>query len=310
MMDQITRAFDAIVSDMNRKERSIVATVNTGHIDRFNSVIAPEGAKLDGYNRGAKLLLWSHGKDPRRHDDPIGNALWLKPVKGSDGAELRGKFRFLEDDFSSQRYEWYRDGVLNGFSIRPLPDWTRCGPATKDEIRANPELGRGVYSENGKSFPGVMMFRSWELAEVSATPLVGNVHCTSVERAVQLLHCVDDGLWLPDEDLAVLRGLSAAVTAPAAEPDASTPAVMRSDPHVAQVDGAWRVNVAGRIAASYDSEPPAVRCLAALTGEAGPRVQDRIYADVMAVRSWSDQQTARALEEITLRLTGHCGSSV
>ena len=308
-MDQILRAFDAIVSDVNRKERSIVATVNTGHVDRFNSVISPEGAKLDGYNRGAKPLLWSHGKDPRRHDDPIGNALWVVPVKGSDGAELRGKFRFLKDEFSNQRYEWYRDGILNGFSIRPLPDWTRCGPATKDEIQANPELARGIYSENGKSFPGVMMFRSWELAEISATPLVGNSNCVTVERAAQLLDCVEHGLWLPDEDLAVLRGLSAAT---AAEPVVTIEVPIARDGFwLTQVGGQdWIVYNGSQAIATYSTEPPAQRCLRALIGEAGPRYADRVYADVMAVRSWSDQQTARALEEITLRLTGHCGSSV
>jgi hypothetical protein len=308
-MDMICRAFEATVSDVNRKERSIVATVNTGHTDRFNSRILPDGAKLDGYNRGARLLLWNHGKDPRRHDDPIGNGLWVKPVKGSDGTELRGKFRFLEDDFSDQRYQWYRDGVLNGFSIRPLPDWTRCGPATKDEIKADPALGGGIYSENGKSFPGVMMFRAWELAEISAVPLTGNTNCVTVERAAQLLDCVEHGLWLPDDDLAVLRGLShPAPVVPETAPVPGIPEV-RTGPYVVHADGHWYVRSAeGLPIARYDTEPPAVRCLAVLSGGPGPRYADRVTADAMQIRAWGDQQVERAVEAITLKLTGHCGS--
>jgi hypothetical protein len=307
-MDRITRAFEAVVSDVNRAERSIVATINTSDIDHFNSVIDPAGGKLDSYRKNP-VVLSEHGKDPRRHFDPIGNNAWIKPDGGRRPTKLIAKTRFLEDDYANQRYEWYRDGVMTGFSVRPLPDWTRCGMATKDEIRANPELGRGIYSENGTRAPGVMMFRAWSLAEYSAVTLTGNANCVTTERAAQLLACTEHGLWFSDEDLAVLRGLSHSIET---EPAVAALLVVRTGPYVIQVGSgplSWHVIADDNATvARYDTEAPAVRCLAVLTGDPGPRYAERVTADALHIRAWGDQQAARAVEAITLKLTGHCGS--
>jgi hypothetical protein len=306
-MADILRSFDAAITEKKDAERTLVATINTGDIDHFNSVISPAGGKLDSYRKNP-VLLWEHGKDPRRHNDPVGANLWIKPDGGANPTKLIAKMRFLEDDFADQRYQWYRSGVLTGFSIRPLPDWTRCGMATKDEIRANPELDRGIYNENGANQPGVMMFRSWTLAEVSCVTLVGNANCVTHERAAQLLDCVDHGMWLPDEDVAVLRGLSH----PATESDKPTPvgsSQTRTGPYVDHNATHWYVMAAdGLPIARYDTEAPAVRCLAVLTGDPGPRYAERVTADAVAIRGWGDAQVARAVEAITLKLTGHCGS--
>ena len=152
------------------------------------------------------------------------------------------------------------------------------------------------------------MFREWDLGEYSAVTLVGNAHCQTTERAAQLLSCVDAGLWLPDEDLAVLRGLSA-VSATAAVPDRQEPTETEPTvPWIRHADGLYSVHVNGQVVASYSTEPPAIRCLAALTGQPGPRYTERVQTDVMAVRAWSDQQIARAVEELDLRLNGRLGS--
>jgi hypothetical protein len=208
MNDPILRSFDARIDDVGQDDHTIVARINTADIDRYNSVIVTKGIRLDNY-RKAPIVMHEHGRDARRGADPVGKCLWIRTNGGPEPTELLAKIRFLTDDFSHQRWEWYRDGIMNGFSIRCLPDMERCGPATRDEIKINPALGRGQYSEWGGG-PGVLMYRSGELLESSTTSVPGNANCTTVpgfpERAASVMDLVERGLlWVPDDALEVYR---------------------------------------------------------------------------------------------------------
>lgn len=195
-LTELIRSIDATIDDVDKAERAIVARINCASLDRFNSVIDPGGGLIDSYRRNP-VVLWEHGKDPRRFTDPIGRNLWLNAYPKKGPVELRAKTKFLDDDFSQQRYEWYRDGVLNAFSVRALP--REYGPATREEIAARPELGNRRPNETRGAFEGPLMIRSWELAEYSGTAVPGNANCLEVARALKVLDLVDrELLWLPD----------------------------------------------------------------------------------------------------------------
>ena len=64
-IEAIIRAYIARVDDVNPKERSVVAKINTGALDRFRTTIDPKGVDLSNYNAN-RVVLWEHGMDPTR----------------------------------------------------------------------------------------------------------------------------------------------------------------------------------------------------------------------------------------------------
>ena len=189
----VVRAYDAVIDDVNKAERTVVAKINTAGVDRYRTVIDPRGARLENYRRNPSVL-WEHGKDPRRFTDPIGRNVWIRHSGGQRPTQLLARTKFLDDDFSRQRFEWYRDGTLNAFSVNILPVAERTGPPTTQELRDSPdwEAAETVY-------------REWDLAEYSGTTIPGNADCLVMERAGHLADLVNRGLlWLPDEVAAIV----------------------------------------------------------------------------------------------------------
>lgn len=255
-MTPVIRAYDATIDSVDKGERSMVARINTAGLDRYKTVIDPKGAKLENYRRNP-VVLWEHGKDPRRFTDPIGRNVWVRSNGGERPKELLAKTRFLEDDFSQQRYEWYRDGVLSAFSVNILPDDTGSSPPTKDEMRARPELADCA-----------MMYRSWELAEYSGTTVPGNADCLTGERAAKMLAAVGRGLWLPDDVAALVRSAAAEHAEPDVEPDDDEddpqPA-MQAKRYIRKKGEKWVVySEAGKALGEHDSEEGAKKQLAAI----------------------------------------------
>jgi hypothetical protein len=194
-MTAVIRAYDAAIDSVDKADRSLVARINTAGVDRYNTVIDPRGANLRNYQKNPQFL-WEHGRDPRRHTDPIGRNVWIKTNGGQRPTELLARTKFLNDEFSQQRYEWYRDGVLNAFSVNILPVHERCGPPTGEEIRAVPEWGNVAT-----------IYREWDLAEYSGTVIPGNADCLVSERAAKMLDLVSRNLlWLPDDVRPLVEG--------------------------------------------------------------------------------------------------------
>ena len=193
-MSNLIRAYDAMVDDVNRADRTLVAKISTAGVDRYRTVIDTRGGRLENYRKNP-AVLWEHGRDPRRFTDPIGRNVWIKHNGGQRPDTLLARTKFLEDDFSQQRFEWYRDVTLNAFSISILPVDERSGPPTREELRASPawETAQTVY-------------REWDLAEYSGTTIPGNADCLVSERAAKMLGLVERGLlWLPDDVMSVVR---------------------------------------------------------------------------------------------------------
>lgn len=193
-MNPVIRAYDAQIDDVDRSDRSLVARINTSGTDRYRTVIDPRGGKLENYRKNP-AVLWEHGKDPRRFTDPIGRNVWVKHNGGPRPTALLARTKFLTDDFSQQRFEWYRDGTLNAFSVNILPVAERCGPPTSEELRSSPEWGAAET-----------IYREWDLAEYSGTTIPGNADCLVADRAAKMLDLVRRNLlWLPDDAMAVVE---------------------------------------------------------------------------------------------------------
>ncbi len=187
-MNNVVRAYDATVADVNKADMSLVVRINTAGVDRYKTVIDPGGAKLENYRKNP-VVLWEHAKDPRRFTDPIARNQWVRTDGGQRPTSLLAKPQFLSDDFSRQRWEWYRDGVLNAFSVNILPVDGSSSPPTKEETRARPEW------ESAHT-----IYREWDLAEYSGTTVPGNADALVADRAAQLLDLVSRSLlWLPDD---------------------------------------------------------------------------------------------------------------
>ena len=185
----LVRSFDAVVDDVNVQRRSIVARFNTSSRDRYNTVILPRGCRFKNWRKAGGPILWEHGRDVRRQWDPIatGENIWNNG--GPNPKELIAEPVFLEDSFSQQRFEWYRDGILRSWSVNALPTPGTYGPPTSEELRSHPEW-EGVDT----------VFRDWEMVELSGTVLAGNADCVSADNASKVFQMVERGmLWLPDE---------------------------------------------------------------------------------------------------------------
>jgi Fe-S-cluster formation regulator IscX/YfhJ len=225
-MTPVTRAFDAVVDDVNKADRTLVAKINTAGVDRYHTVIDPKGIKFDNYRRNA-VVLHEHGKDPRRFTDPVGRNVWIRHNGGSRPTNILARTKFLEDDFSQQRFEWYRDGIMNAFSVNILPVASRTGPPTREELRDFPEWE--AASE---------IYREADLAEYSTTVVPGNADCLA-ERAGKMMELVARGLlWLPDDVRPIIEDRARAIADDARAIAAEGPTV---DRRIVEEDGKFFV---------------------------------------------------------------------
>jgi len=161
----ITRAYDA-AADVDRDARTVTATINTDAVDRYKTVICPEGGDFTAYRKNP-IVLYEHG---RTEAVPvIGRNLWIKAQR----RKLIAKTQFLPEGTSPLAdtvFSLYAEGFLNGWSIqfRPIAD----GRPTPDEVRARPELADCER-----------LYRSWELLEYSAVCVPGNPEATRAALA-------------------------------------------------------------------------------------------------------------------------------
>ena len=155
-----------------------------------------------------------------------------------------------------QRYAWYRDGVLNSFSIRALPiEW---GQPTREEIRAMPELDNDRPNETRGQFNGPIVYRSWDLAEYSGVACAGNADCLVVERATKMLDLARrDLLWLPEDVRPIVEAASrtTTVTMPGLPDDALARTMTDSVGGLAGGGAAVKPTVKGDEDEEEDEEP-------------------------------------------------------
>ena len=294
MNGPVIRAFDAVVDDVNMADRTLVAKINTCGKDRYNTVISPRGGSFEAYRRNP-VVLWEHGKDPRRFTDPIGRNGWIKPDGGDKSSRILAKTRFLEDEFSQQRLEWYNDGTLSAFSVSALPKWEDSGPPTPAELRGRPDW-EGATN----------IFRSWELAEYSGTAVPGNADTLVAGRAATLLDLVTRNLlWLPDEARGLIesRAVQEAIEE-YVEPPAPTE-VVRTAPYIDTDGQSWTVRSAtGVKIATFADEKIAEICLTELGRAAQFKIGDLMSRNHSELMGQFDEIRRDLKNEIALRIHG------
>lgn len=292
MNGPVIRAFDAVVDDVNKAERTLVAKINTCGKDRYNTVISPKGGSFEAYRRNA-VVLWEHGKDPRRFTDPIGRNMWVRPDGGEKASQILAKTRFLDDDFSDRRFEWYRDGTLSAFSVSALPNWEESGPPTPAELRSRPDW-EGATN----------IFRSWELAEYSGTAVPGNADTLVAGRAAILLGLVQrDLLWLPEDTKGAIEAIVEAGPGSQAV-GVGTPA-SRTAPYIDGDGNAWTVRSAdGKPIASFADAKIAELCVAELGRDTLVMVGNLMHRNHLELMGQFDEIRNELKNEIALRIHG------
>jgi hypothetical protein len=196
------RIYRAEVSEVNRKKRSICATINTDAIDGYGTVVDPNGMDRSEYNN---IVLWEHGLSVIRGTLPIGNCGDMKTIVSRDRTMIRAVTLFYTkgnkgDEFTENLFQMYDDGDLTGFSVNGTPNMSRCSRPTKEELRARPEL------EGCK-----MIFRSWKLKEYSACWEPVNKECVTERQARSILRAVEQGF---DIDPSLVGAAKAALEPP------------------------------------------------------------------------------------------------
>ncbi len=159
----VTRDFDAGI-EVDRAERTIVATVNTGAVDRYRTVIVPEGGRFENYRRNP-VVLYNH--DGARF--PVGKNLWIK----ADKRRILAKTKFLpagRDELADKVFDLYEAGFLHAWSISFDP--IDAGAPTADEIRRRPELAACKQ-----------VFRAWDLLEYSCVTIPANPEAARQARS-------------------------------------------------------------------------------------------------------------------------------
>ncbi len=181
-MDHVLRSFNATIDDVNSSDRSIVAKVGVGSVDRYNTVICPSGIDLRAFTANP-VVLFSHGKDPLRGELPVGRCLWVRVEKTGNG-RLIAKTRFGKDEFSQTLYDLYADGSMRGWSVSILPK--DFGKPTQAEIRARPDI-RDIDC----------IFRTSELIEYSCTSTPGQAEALTLDEMRSLSKVISRGIPVP-----------------------------------------------------------------------------------------------------------------
>lgn len=172
-MGPITRAFDARL-EVSDGERSVVAKVNTGCVDRYGTVICPDGMDLSAYRKNP-VVLCNHGDG--NGGLPVGRCEWIKYLKPERA--IVAKTKFFEDEYSDGLFSMAKAGVMNAYSVRILPRMKSCSAPIPKELKDRPELADCW-----------LMIRESELAEYSIVSVPGNPEALAL--------AVSRGLIIPD----------------------------------------------------------------------------------------------------------------
>jgi hypothetical protein len=165
----VCRAYRSKGTSVEASSRTITCRVGSAALDRYNTVIDPEGVELRDFGRNP-VVLWEHGRDPQRGAMPVGTCTSIGVVVGPDGPELIARARFFEgDEFAERLYQRYLRREMAAWSVNVVPKMEFCSPPTREEIRRRPELASCE-----------MMFRKTSLCEFSAVSVPGNQEALSL----------------------------------------------------------------------------------------------------------------------------------
>jgi hypothetical protein len=233
-----SRAFRAVIDDVSKPRRSVVAKINTAVVDRYRTVVVPGGADFRSFVKNP-AVLWQHGQDPTRGSQPVGHCSSIKYRRAED--DILAVTQFKSDEYSDRIFQNYVDGTLTSFSVDFIPEPAQSGRPTADELRSRPDWAGAEC-----------IFRRWELAGYSAVAYPGNPEALAV--------AVERGLWIPDAARAELP----AATRDMAEGSGETGGYAtktKDGRSVVERDGGWCVECDGQVVSRHESQAEAEAAL-------------------------------------------------
>jgi HK97 family phage prohead protease len=105
----------AVRSLLDPADRGVEFTISTGSLDRYNSMIAPQGWRFDNYNKNA-VVLWAH-------DDSIPAIARADNVR-IEGSTLRSRATFATRDIhplADTVYQLIKGQFINAASVGWIP---------------------------------------------------------------------------------------------------------------------------------------------------------------------------------------------
>ena len=139
-------------SDIDEEQRTVIATISTGIVDRDNEVLDPKGVELENFAKNP-VVPWSHDT----WSPPIGKAQWVK--KGRK--RITAKVKFALTERAEEVWQLFKGGFLKAFSVGYMPK--KGHRPEPDEIKANPDLAEARY-----------IYDKWELLEFSPVTVPAN----------------------------------------------------------------------------------------------------------------------------------------
>jgi HK97 family phage prohead protease len=145
-------------TDINEEERSVIAVISTGSIDRDNEVLVPKGMDAENFRKNP-VIPWSHNT----FQPPIGKALWLKQGR----KRITAKIKFATTKLAEEVWQLFKGGFLKAFSVGFIPK--EGHRPTPDDIKANPALAEARF-----------IFTKWELTEFSPVTVPANAEALAL----------------------------------------------------------------------------------------------------------------------------------
>lgn len=139
-------------SDIDEEQRTVVATISTGIVDRDNEVLDPRGVMLENFAKNP-VIPWAH----QTLLPPIAKALWIK--KGRK--QIISKVKFATTERAEEIWQLFKGKFLRAFSVGFLPK--EGHRPTPEDIRKNPDLADARF-----------WYTKWELTEFSPVTVPSN----------------------------------------------------------------------------------------------------------------------------------------
>lgn len=139
-------------TEIDDEERTVVAVISTGVIDRDSEILTPKGARTENFEKNP-VIPWSHNT----FDPPIGKALWIKVGT----KKILAKVKFAMTDRAEEVWQLFKGKFLRAFSVGFIP--LKGHRPTPEEIKKNPDLADARF-----------IFDEWELLEFSPVVVPAN----------------------------------------------------------------------------------------------------------------------------------------
>jgi hypothetical protein len=165
----LTRSLDAVHTEVNPRKGMVRAIISDDSTDRYKTIFDPHGCDWDAFMRSGAPVLYEHGKADYRLNLPVGNVEEIERTTYKGRASIIASTRFWDtDEFAKSIKEAYLSQKMRGWSINAFP--RESSPPTAAEKRA-----RGDWANAD------LVYRDWELIEVSAVTIPGNANTLTTE---------------------------------------------------------------------------------------------------------------------------------